>query len=265
MEQAAISLTTGLEDPERATVAFLVAVGAAESGRPTIMFLTKGSRSPGRPGARPGGVTGAHRWTPSWQRYAAAGRHDDRLRNLRGCQGNRRRPSSTTRPRRAQSELWSGSATRCDDLQLQRAAPCSSITTAPEDAAGGLQEVHGAAAPGVGFLPRLRRLLRRSPERGTAWAHLSPDEWPLRCPNAAASLVTIAAARACKSSYCAVATRPSPRQRRRRRSAVPCGGPNRSTLDVVDAAVFRFAAATASDPAIDPAGRTSMGWSARAD
>jgi predicted peroxiredoxin len=39
--KAAISLTTGLEDAERATVAFLVAVGAAESGRPTMMFLTK--------------------------------------------------------------------------------------------------------------------------------------------------------------------------------------------------------------------------------
>ncbi|HEX6418041.1 MAG TPA: DsrE family protein [Acidimicrobiales bacterium] len=39
--KAAISLTTGLEDPEKVTVAFLVAVGAAESGRPTLMFLTK--------------------------------------------------------------------------------------------------------------------------------------------------------------------------------------------------------------------------------
>jgi predicted peroxiredoxin len=39
--KAAISLTTGLEDPERVTVALLVAVGAAESGRPTLMFLTK--------------------------------------------------------------------------------------------------------------------------------------------------------------------------------------------------------------------------------
>jgi len=38
---AAISLTTGLEDAERVTVALLVAVGAAESHRPTLMFLTK--------------------------------------------------------------------------------------------------------------------------------------------------------------------------------------------------------------------------------
>ncbi len=39
--KAVISLTTGLEDPEKVTVAFLVAAGAAESGRPTLMFQTK--------------------------------------------------------------------------------------------------------------------------------------------------------------------------------------------------------------------------------
>src|SRR6266851_1583222 len=39
--KAVISLTTGLEDPEKVTVAFLVAVAAAERGRPTLMFLTK--------------------------------------------------------------------------------------------------------------------------------------------------------------------------------------------------------------------------------
>lgn len=39
--KAVVSLTTGMEDPEKVTVAFLVAVGAAESARPTLMFLTK--------------------------------------------------------------------------------------------------------------------------------------------------------------------------------------------------------------------------------
>src|SRR5438874_13562089 len=39
--KAVISLTTGLEDPEKVTVAFLVAVGAAETGRQTVMFLAK--------------------------------------------------------------------------------------------------------------------------------------------------------------------------------------------------------------------------------
>lgn len=41
MTRAAISLTTGLEDAEKVTVALLVAVGAAESGRNTLVFLTK--------------------------------------------------------------------------------------------------------------------------------------------------------------------------------------------------------------------------------
>jgi predicted peroxiredoxin len=39
--KAVISLATGMEDPEKVMVAFLVAVGAAEQGRPTLMFLTK--------------------------------------------------------------------------------------------------------------------------------------------------------------------------------------------------------------------------------
>lgn len=39
--KAVISLATGLEDPEKVTVAYLVAVGAAETGRSTLMFLTK--------------------------------------------------------------------------------------------------------------------------------------------------------------------------------------------------------------------------------
>jgi predicted peroxiredoxin len=39
--KAVVSLATGMEDPERVTVAFLVALGAAEHGRPTLIFLTK--------------------------------------------------------------------------------------------------------------------------------------------------------------------------------------------------------------------------------
>ncbi len=39
--KAVISLTTGLEDPEQVTVALLVAVGAAEAGRPTLIFGAK--------------------------------------------------------------------------------------------------------------------------------------------------------------------------------------------------------------------------------
>ena len=39
--KAVISLSTGLEDSEKVMIALLVAVGAAEAGRPTLMFLTK--------------------------------------------------------------------------------------------------------------------------------------------------------------------------------------------------------------------------------
>jgi predicted peroxiredoxin len=39
--KAVISLTTGLEDAEKVAIAFLVAVAAAEQGRPTLMFCTK--------------------------------------------------------------------------------------------------------------------------------------------------------------------------------------------------------------------------------
>lgn len=41
MSKAAISLLTGMEDPEKVTVAFLTAVAAAESGRETLIFLSK--------------------------------------------------------------------------------------------------------------------------------------------------------------------------------------------------------------------------------
>jgi predicted peroxiredoxin len=36
-----INLATGLEDPERVTVAFLVGTAAADQGRQVVMFLTK--------------------------------------------------------------------------------------------------------------------------------------------------------------------------------------------------------------------------------
>jgi predicted peroxiredoxin len=36
-----INLATGLEDPERVLIAFLVGGAAAEKGKPVVMFLTK--------------------------------------------------------------------------------------------------------------------------------------------------------------------------------------------------------------------------------
>jgi predicted peroxiredoxin len=45
-----INLATGLEDPERVTVAFLVGGAAAEQGRDVAMFMTKEAVRLGLPG-----------------------------------------------------------------------------------------------------------------------------------------------------------------------------------------------------------------------
>jgi predicted peroxiredoxin len=45
-----INLATGLEDPERVTVAFLVGGAAAEQGREVAMFMTKEAVRLGLPG-----------------------------------------------------------------------------------------------------------------------------------------------------------------------------------------------------------------------
>lgn len=45
-----VNLATGLEDPERVTVAFLVAGAAAEQGRQVAMFLTKEAVRLAQPG-----------------------------------------------------------------------------------------------------------------------------------------------------------------------------------------------------------------------
>jgi len=74
MSKAAISLCTGLEDPEKVTVAFLVAVGAAESGRETMMFLTKEAVRLAIPGvARAVACEGCPPLAQLVERYAAAG------------------------------------------------------------------------------------------------------------------------------------------------------------------------------------------------
>lgn len=74
--KAVISLTTGLEDPEKVTVAFLVAVGAAESGRPTLMFLTKEAVRLATEGAAVGvACDGCPPLADLVKRYEAAGGH----------------------------------------------------------------------------------------------------------------------------------------------------------------------------------------------
>ena len=72
--QAAVSLTTGLEDPEKVTVAFLVAVGAAEKGKPTLMFLTKEAVRLATEGVATGvACEGCPPLADLLQRYQAAG------------------------------------------------------------------------------------------------------------------------------------------------------------------------------------------------
>ena len=72
--KAVVSLTTGLEDAERVTVAFLVAVGAAEEGRPTMMFLTKEAVRLAVPGVATGTACAGCPPLPALlERYRAAG------------------------------------------------------------------------------------------------------------------------------------------------------------------------------------------------
>lgn len=74
MNRAVVSLTTGLEDAERFTVALLVAVGAAEQGRETLMFLTKEAIRLAMPGYATGvACEGCPAITELVARYAAAG------------------------------------------------------------------------------------------------------------------------------------------------------------------------------------------------
>ncbi|HET6709635.1 DsrE family protein [Amycolatopsis sp.] len=72
--KAVISLSTGLEDAEKVTVAFLVAVGAAETGRETLMFLTKEAVRLSLPGTAVGAACdGCPPLTDLVKRYEAAG------------------------------------------------------------------------------------------------------------------------------------------------------------------------------------------------
>jgi predicted peroxiredoxin len=72
--KAVVSLATGLEDAEKVTVAFLVSVGAAESGRPTLMFLTKEAVRLAIPGfARAVACDGCPPLPDLMTRYEAAG------------------------------------------------------------------------------------------------------------------------------------------------------------------------------------------------
>ncbi len=73
-DRAVVSLNTGLEDAETVTVALLVAVGAAEQGRPTATFLTKEAVRLATDGVAVGtAVDGGPSIPDLLQRYADAG------------------------------------------------------------------------------------------------------------------------------------------------------------------------------------------------
>jgi predicted peroxiredoxin len=72
--KAVVSLATGMEDAETVTVAFLVAVGAAETGRETLMFLTKEAVRLALPGTAVGvACEGCPPLADLLKRYEAAG------------------------------------------------------------------------------------------------------------------------------------------------------------------------------------------------
>jgi predicted peroxiredoxin len=73
-QKAVVSLITGMEDVEKVTVAFLVAVAAAEQGHPTLMFLTKEAVGLAIPGTAVGtGWDGCPTLPDLLDRYEKAG------------------------------------------------------------------------------------------------------------------------------------------------------------------------------------------------
>jgi len=72
--KAVVNLSTGLEDPETVMIAYLVAVGAAETGRETLMFLTKEAVRLALPGVAVGtSCAGCPPIEDLVKRYEAAG------------------------------------------------------------------------------------------------------------------------------------------------------------------------------------------------
>lgn len=72
--KVAVSLTTGLEDAEKVTIALLVAIGAAEQGHPTMMFLAKEAVRLSQPGTAVGvACEGCPPIPELMARYEAAG------------------------------------------------------------------------------------------------------------------------------------------------------------------------------------------------
>ncbi|HEX2046078.1 MAG TPA: DsrE family protein [Gaiellaceae bacterium] len=73
-DKVVVNLATGLEDPERVTVAFLVGGAAAEQGKQVTMFLTKEAVRLALPGTAEGvACEGCPPLARLFEQYAAGG------------------------------------------------------------------------------------------------------------------------------------------------------------------------------------------------
>ena len=93
-QKAVVSLTTGAENLEKVTVAFLVAVGAAETGRETLMFLTPGGRAP-RPSLGPRPASAATAARPSSRSSSATAPRAAATSSAPSCVDSRKIDAST--------------------------------------------------------------------------------------------------------------------------------------------------------------------------
>jgi len=120
MNKAVVSLTTGLEDPEKVTVAFLVSVGAAEQGRDTMMFLTKEAVRLATGGVATGvACEGCPPLPTLLERYTAAGGRYPRVPHLlRVAQPRQGRPHRQRRVGRDGPAVGVDRRPQCRHVQL---------------------------------------------------------------------------------------------------------------------------------------------------
>lgn len=147
MGKAAISLTTGLEDAEKVTVALLVAVGAAESGRPTVLFLTKEAVRLALEGVAVGSACEPCPSLPELlDRYEKAGGRPAGLPHLLQGQAARRDPPRGQRGTRRNGAALGVGRVGGHDLQLLTPAPVSIRLARARRLTAGAAEVGNAPA-----------------------------------------------------------------------------------------------------------------------
>ena len=112
-DKVVVNLATGLEDAERVTIAFLVAVPPAERGREVTMFLTKDAVRLALPGGAEGvACDGCPPLERLFEQYAAGGRRAARLPDLlQRAQARRGRARAERQASAAPRRSGTGSAT----------------------------------------------------------------------------------------------------------------------------------------------------------